>query len=410
VQVKKCRDCGKDKPVSEFSKRKASEDGLALYCRDCFSLRNYESKRRRLERQGKECGPYQRRRVVPQGMKYCPHCQETKPLEEFGRNRAASSGRAYYCKPCHNTAMAEIKRRKHGSQRNYLLKLRYRITAEEVEERRRAQGGICVICLRREASHVDHNHMTGLFRGLLCFPCNGGLGQFRDIPDDMREAARYLEGTGYHSATMLVDFGVVTIRGRARHLVDARGRRLKRVGTKRDDRLWVRYGISEAQYQEVLHAQRGWCAICGAEKAAHVDHDHLTGVFRGILCGGCNTGMGQLGDDPVSLRRAADYVLGDLVREVPDTDGGTRLSFTFPDVDPRTVPGNGWEAYRSQDGEHRKLFLEIEPGMYTQTRLRLAVGGPGVCRRHSYTGPRRTIFDRIREMVEAKRDMPSRVG
>jgi hypothetical protein len=324
-----------------------------------------------------------------------------KSIEDFGRNRASNSGLTNYCRPCHNVVMAEGKQRLYGGQRNYLLQRRYRITAEQVEEQRRHQGGVCVICLRREATHVDHDHMTGLFRALLCFPCNGALGQYEDVPELMRESARYLEGVGSHSRSMLLEFGVLTIGGHARRLVDAGGRRVKRVGTRRDDRLRARYGIGQSQVQELLKMQQGRCAICCDREGEHVDHDHETGVVRGVLCGPCNTGMGQLGDDPVVLRRAADYVLGGLIRRVPADGGGARLSFTFPDVDPRKVPVDGWESYRARDGEHRKLFLQVEEELYVQTRLAMAPGERGFCLRHSFEGRRLSFAERFQALLDA---------
>jgi hypothetical protein len=62
------------------------------------------------------------------------------------------------------------------------------------------QGDACAICGSAEwpgkhrVPHVDHCHETGKVRGLLCSNCNHGLGKFRDDPDRLRAAARYLEG------------------------------------------------------------------------------------------------------------------------------------------------------------------------------------------------------------------------
>lgn len=82
-----------------------------------------------------------------------------------------------------------------------------------------------------------------------------------------------------------------------------------------------KYGITWDQYVQLLEAQSHACAIClRPEGAAHpvtgnvmslaVDHDHVTGEVRGLLCRLCNVGISQLGESPETLRRAADYLSG----------------------------------------------------------------------------------------------------
>ncbi|MFI0446134.1 endonuclease VII domain-containing protein [Actinomadura sp. 6N118] len=331
---KKCRDCGELKPVTEFWKRKASPDGLALYCKECFGLRNAGYYRGGQAKQGKKARPYRRHSAVPEGMKYCPQCQETKPLEDFGRNRSKKSGLTAYCRPCHTAVMSEIKQRTHGSERNYLLKLRYGITEQDVERMAAQQGGLCAICLSSAAKHVDHDHKTGKVRGLLCFSCNGALGQFGDDSRRMRAAAAYLERhpKGFqwepvdeesYRTLQLWGFWVnrVSARAIARHRLSPRD--------------VIRLGLQPGDE----------CPICLSAPAIHVDHCHETGEVRGLLCPECNTGMGQLRDDPVTLRRAADYLERTGGRQVA-SDDGKRLSSTAPEV------GRG----QCQPVERRLLF------------------------------------------------------
>ena len=84
-----------------------------------------------------------------------------------------------------------------------------------------------------------------------------------------------------------------------------------------------RYGISPTQYRELLAKQGGGCAICGAtnspdvcktarsstgRRRLHVDHDHKTGVVRGLLCSSCNIALGKFRDDASIIERAAMYL------------------------------------------------------------------------------------------------------
>jgi len=72
-----------------------------------------------------------------------------------------------------------------------------------------------------------------------------------------------------------------------------------------------RYGLTPEDYDRLLRDQNGVCVICGRppqRKRLHVDHDHETGVVRGLLCYRCNTGIGLFGDSVDRLLGAAHYL------------------------------------------------------------------------------------------------------
>jgi hypothetical protein len=186
---KYCRDCGERRPIGEFTADRTRKDGLSFYCRVHARRRLLRSKD---ARKGAPKHRHPRELDVPAGHKWCPDCAMVKRLDEFVRNAGAPSGRAPYCKPCHNTR-GKASKEKVGGSRGYHLKRRYGITAEEADALLEAQGGVCAICRTGPAAHVDHDHRTGAVRALLCFNCNGGLGQFKDDPDVLRAAADYVE-------------------------------------------------------------------------------------------------------------------------------------------------------------------------------------------------------------------------
>lgn len=87
-------------------------------------------------------------------------------------------------------------------------------------------------------------------------------------------------------------------------------RRVRKVSSTRAKNLQRKYGLTEAEYDQMLAEQGHACAICGSvpDYRLRVDHCHATGRVRGLLCNRCNFGLGWFNDDPERMRRAAIYV------------------------------------------------------------------------------------------------------
>jgi len=80
---------------------------------------------------------------------------------------------------------------------------------------------------------------------------------------------------------------------------------------QRNAKLRYKYGISLEEYEAMLAKQDGACAVCVSIPDGRdlcVDHDHLTGKVRGLLCDLCNRMLGQSGDRSWLLRRGANYL------------------------------------------------------------------------------------------------------
>jgi hypothetical protein len=126
-----------------------------------------------------------------------------KPVDDYYLKKQTGKPRGRTCKECHKKAVAERVKRIADDlpalQRGYDLKRRYGITVAEYDRLLREQGGVCAICdgppgQRAKYFHVDHCHVTGRVRGLLCRPCNKGLGAFRDRSEVIRSAITYVAG------------------------------------------------------------------------------------------------------------------------------------------------------------------------------------------------------------------------
>lgn len=99
------------------------------------------------------------------GRRRCSKCKQDVLVEDFHKAARQASGLQGRCKRC---------------ARDYALQKKYGITIDEYEAILVAQGGHCAICLSTDGLDVDHDHVTGRIRGILCGPHNRALGLLRD--------------------------------------------------------------------------------------------------------------------------------------------------------------------------------------------------------------------------------------
>lgn len=96
------------------------------------------------------------------------------------------------CKTCYNKRFEEVNP---GYVQNWYLQKLYGISLEQYNEMIVKQLGKCAVCsVQLKRPVVDHCHSSKKVRGLLCFKCNNGLGQFNDDFNLMQKAVNYLKG------------------------------------------------------------------------------------------------------------------------------------------------------------------------------------------------------------------------
>lgn len=151
--------------------------------------------------------------------KQCSTCKQTKILAEFYADHRKPDGRESRCRICKCAAVRRYREEnpevarasaKKSRKKQYattgrarVLRSKYGITPEQYDTLLVEQGGVCLICGEgpsgrsnngdlHEYLAVDHDHETGKVRGLLCVPCNRGLGFFRDDPQRLQSAIEHL--------------------------------------------------------------------------------------------------------------------------------------------------------------------------------------------------------------------------
>lgn len=177
--MKCCRDCGQDKPLSEFYASPGRRDGRASYCKPCHNARN---------RAWAQANPEKvRESVAAAGRRY--------------RGKPARATRGPVHGPPVPTGQGRwvTRGQLHGppapKQDGKLS--RFGLSQEDYRRILDAQGGVCALCGGTDPDRrlaVDHCHETGRLRGLLCFACNTGLGKLGDTVAALERAIEYLRG------------------------------------------------------------------------------------------------------------------------------------------------------------------------------------------------------------------------
>ena len=233
METKKCQDCKKEKPLEEFFDKRKGKDSKCKECRLAYNR----------ERYAKTIALHTKRYTYTDvEVKVCKRCGIEKPVSEFNRHHAKTSGASKYrgeCKVCQRLWRQENKEKFKEPSRLYRIK-----NAEKIKERKR---------------------------------------EYLSNPENLEKSRKYARE--YH----------------------------RNNPERQHERLCKKYGITAQQYDEMLENQNYGCAICGIKKNGRrinfvIDHDHATGKVRGLLCYQCNVGLGHFKDNPILLRKAADYL------------------------------------------------------------------------------------------------------
>ena len=131
----------------------------------------------------------------------CTVCSESKTEENFSLRSNRPKGHTSRCKECDRKDW--VKRYKPGLQRAYKLQAKYGLSLKDYQSLLDKQNGLCAICKQPETSKsrsgklkslaVDHCHITGKVRGLLCHHCNTGIGKLKDNVELLESAIKYLK-------------------------------------------------------------------------------------------------------------------------------------------------------------------------------------------------------------------------
>jgi hypothetical protein len=177
VEVKRCKVCGLEKPVSEFVADKSKGAGPSKYRPECKTCQKTwrDTNKEKLKEEARLYRIQNKEKIKERKRKFLSDPANLEKNRQYAR---------------------EYQRNHPEMQRKRILS-KYGITIEKYDELLQTQNGGCAICGRTENGRkknfiVDHDHKTEKVRGLLCTQCNAGLGNFRDDPSLLQSAIDYL--------------------------------------------------------------------------------------------------------------------------------------------------------------------------------------------------------------------------
>jgi hypothetical protein len=139
--------------------------------------------------------------------KHCPDCDRDLPLDDFYRAPKGALGRQRRCKPCHvahtGNYYAGLSPERKARRIAQIKAKKYGMTLEQMQALVAAHDDNCDLCGKPDTTHrkrtwtrqltLDHDHVTGRYRGLICSECNLALGHTKDDPALLRRMADYVE-------------------------------------------------------------------------------------------------------------------------------------------------------------------------------------------------------------------------
>lgn len=186
--MKRCKICGTDKPAAAFYGRAGSVDGLRADCKDCIKARS----RRWYDANAETAKERARQWVIDN-----PERARARRAKWHAEN-----GREQYLKHREKRLAAAAAARKADPEKYRRIDLAqslrvYGLTVERFDQMVATQGGMCAICRRPPNGrgrrlHVDHDHVSGRVRGLLCHSCNTSIGHLAESAEILARAIVYL--------------------------------------------------------------------------------------------------------------------------------------------------------------------------------------------------------------------------